>query len=319
MQIFCSSPWVPVEWIAAHGLAPRGVWSDPNGPAGAAPEGVCAFAQRLAEFPRTHPSTPIILTTACDQVRRAADSLTGDAPPWFLFNLPATWQTSAARRLYHQELERLGRFLVRQGGHAPAAGALAAIQLDWECRRQRLREALLHVGARPAAELLMAFFHDGAVPQAAPRPASAGVPLALVGGPLLRSQLDLFDAVESVGGSVVLNATEPGERCLLPPWPDRPAGQSPLALLAGHYFDHAVDVFHRPNSRLYAWLGTRLVGRRARGIVLWVHVGCDLWRAEAASLREAFGLPVLILDQHETRGIGPRDLTRLGAFVESLR
>jgi benzoyl-CoA reductase/2-hydroxyglutaryl-CoA dehydratase subunit BcrC/BadD/HgdB len=89
--------------------------------------------------------------------------------------------------------------------------------------------------------------------------------------------------------------------------------------LADHYFDHGVDVFHRPNSRLYAWLGARLAERRVRGIVLWVHVGCDLWRAEAASLREAFGLPILILDEHEARDIGPRALTRLDAFVESLR
>ena len=26
MKVFYSSPWVPVEWIEAHGLQPRGVW-----------------------------------------------------------------------------------------------------------------------------------------------------------------------------------------------------------------------------------------------------------------------------------------------------
>jgi benzoyl-CoA reductase/2-hydroxyglutaryl-CoA dehydratase subunit BcrC/BadD/HgdB len=152
----------------------------------------------------------------------------------------------------------------------------------------------------------------------APAAPSKSIPLALVGGPLLRSQLDLFDTVESVGGRVALNATEPSERCLLPPLRPRLADQTALAVLADHYFDHAVDVFHRPNSRLYAWLGLRLAERRVRGIVLWVHVGCDLWRAEAASLREAFGLPIVVLDGHEARGVGPRDLNRLCAFVESL-
>ena len=165
----------------------------------------------------------------------------------------------------------------------------------------------------------MMFFHDGTVPETVQPASLRGTALALVGGPLLRSQLDLFDAIESAGGRVVLNAAEPGERCLLPPLPVLLPGQPPLAALAGHYFDHSVDVFHRPNSRLYAWLGTRLGERGARGIVLWVHVGCDLWRAEAASLREAFGLPVLVLDEHEARGVGQRDLTRLCAFVESLR
>ena len=26
MQVFYTSPWVPPEWIKAHGLEPRGVW-----------------------------------------------------------------------------------------------------------------------------------------------------------------------------------------------------------------------------------------------------------------------------------------------------
>jgi hypothetical protein len=62
-----------------------------------------------------------------------------------------------------------------------------------------------------------------------------------------------------------------------------------------------------------------LAERRVRGIVLWVHVGCDLWRAEATSLREAFGLPVLVLDAHEVRAGGLRDTNRLAAFIESLQ
>ena len=38
-----------------------------------------------------------------------------------------------------------------------------------------------------------------------------------------------------------------------------------------------------------------------RGIVLWHFTGCDLWRAEAQTLREAFGLPVLLLEAAENR------------------
>jgi hypothetical protein len=62
-----------------------------------------------------------------------------------------------------------------------------------------------------------------------------------------------------------------------------------------------------------------LAERRVRGIVLWVHVGCDLWRAEAASLRETFGLPLLVLDSLDARAGGLRDLNRLAAFIESLQ
>jgi len=150
------------------------------------------------------------------------------------------------------------------------------------------------------------------------RSTNDGVPLALLGGPLLPAQWALFDAIESSGGRVVLNATEPAERCLLPPMATSTGCQSPLTALADHYVDHAVDVFHRPNSRLYAWLRLRLAERAARGIILWVQVGCDLWRAEAASLRAAFGLPLLVLESQDVRAGGLRDANRLAAFVESL-
>ena len=56
----------------------------------------------------------LVLTTTCDQMRYVAAMLEqrGDRPV-FLLNVPSTWQTPAARRLYLDELRRLGRFLVR--------------------------------------------------------------------------------------------------------------------------------------------------------------------------------------------------------------
>ena len=270
-------------------------------------------------------------------------------PSNFLFNLPATWQTPAARQLYRAEVARLGKFLQRLGGRAPTAAALEAAMLKHDELRAELRLFVKQSSARVAAEAMTSFFNlsgtDNLSAGNPSHPACAGVPLALVGGPLCASQWGIFDAVESAGGRVVLNATEPGERCLLPALSavcgapaSGPASPSPregragpevsalagtesaiFARLCDHYFDHIVDVFQRPNSPLYAWLGPRLAARGARGIVLWVHVGCDLWRAEAASLREAFGLPVLVLDSPDVRGGGLRDLNRLAAFIESLR
>jgi benzoyl-CoA reductase/2-hydroxyglutaryl-CoA dehydratase subunit BcrC/BadD/HgdB len=129
----------------------------------------------------------------------------------------------------------------------------------------------------------------------------------------------LLDCVEAAGGQVVLHATEPGERTIMPNLGAAADAGDPRTVLADHYFEHVVDVFQRPNDRLYAWLRPRLAERRVRGLVLWAHVGCDLWRAEAASLREAFGLPLLLLEAHTTCGVAPRDLNRLEAFLESLR
>jgi hypothetical protein len=241
---------------------------------------------------------------------------------------------------------------------------LNAVMREHDQLRSRLRPWSEYAPARQTAEAMTGYFNGDPLPdEVAPQP-HTGVPLALVGGPLCASQWGLFETIEAVGGCVVLNATEPGERCLLPPMPAdvpahcgtaatkrpgtrtkdvheddgircgwqrfpvagidsevaaTPADGDGLDVLCDHYFDHVVDVFQRPNSPLYNWLGPRLEARHVRGLILWVHVGCDLWRAEAASLREAFHLPVLVLDSTDLRGGGLRDLNRLAAFVEALR
>ena len=100
---------------------------------------------------------------------------------------------------------------------------------------------------------------------------------------------------------------------------DLKAGGNPFEALVDGYFENIVDVFQRPNTRLYVWLKPRLLSHQARGIVLWHFTGCDLWRAEAQTLRETFDLPVLIFEVGDTAGISPRDVNRLQAFVETLK
>ena len=90
---------------------------------------------------------------------------------------------------------------------------------------------------------------------------------------------------------VALNATETGERSLLPAFDFEAGADPPFDALVRGYCDNIVDVFQRPNTRLYSWLKPRLASRRVRGIVLWHFTGCDLWRGEAQTLRETFGLP----------------------------
>lgn len=374
MEVLVTSPWVPAEWIRAHGFTVRGAWHAPAAPASAVPEGVCAFAHAMSSLARTRPDACVVFTTACDQMRRAADAMAFELEDrGFLFLLPATWQTTAARTLYRAEVARLGEFLQRRGGHQPTDEELGA-QVHWQdAVRARVRRVVETGDARQVLAALKAL-HEPALgptfslPMGAGVPATAwpgevstgrftaiahghgahgaalesrtanlhldrlgtstaalhqpksaaGVPVALVGGPLPESQWGLVDAIESAGGRIVLLGTEPGERCLLPPFPRILPGQELPAVLADHYFDHAVDVFHRPNSRLYGWLAERLARRGARGIVLWTHVACDLWRVEAASLREAFHLPLLVLDAHDAPAGGLRDGQRLGAFIESL-
>ena len=116
----------------------------------------------------------------------------------------------------------------------------------------------------------------------------------------------------------MLNATENGERSLSPAF-EFEAGANPLAVLVRGCCDNIVDVFQRPNTRLYSWLKPRLVSRHMRGIVLSHFTGCDLWRAEAQTLRETFDLPVLLLEAGGEPGTTPRDVNRIEAFVETLK
>jgi benzoyl-CoA reductase/2-hydroxyglutaryl-CoA dehydratase subunit BcrC/BadD/HgdB len=270
----------------------------------------------------------VVFSTHCDQLRRGFDVAASRAAcPLFLFNLPATWQSAAARQIYTAELERLGRFLVELGGHAPSEEGLEQVLTDYQAARSSLLEAAARLPARAFVEALAGFYGHGFAEVAEDeRQARAdGIPLALLGGPLPRSRWQLLDMIEDAGGRVVLNATEPGERNL---WDASPpaagpgtsgAKGGPVERLAASYLDHCIDVFQRPNIRLYDWLKERLAARKARGIVLWHYVGCDLWRAEAQPLREAFGLPVLLLDADEAASDSARNAGRIQAFVESLR
>lgn len=331
MELFHASPWVPVEWIKAHGIEPRGLWYSDELNLGAtrSSAGACAFAQAVVRFAETHPEKAVLLTTHCDQLRRGFDTFAGSQPDRaFLFNLPATWQSPVAERLYDCELERLSRFLLALGGHLPTPEALGqTIDAYAQARRTLLAQAEV-CPARAYAEAIARFHWDGpseamAKPCAAP---DSAIPLALVGGPLPRAQWPLIEVIERTGARVVLNGTEAGERSLWmsPPSQARVApGAAALSSmrmwLTRSYVHHCVDMFQRPNTRLYDWLKDRLAARAVRGIVLWHYVGCDLWRAEAQSLREAFGLPLLLLDAGDSTPASARDYGRVEAFVESLR
>jgi hypothetical protein len=309
MRVFLTSPWIPGEWVRAHGLESCGVWSEPEYRRGtmALSAGVCAFAEAAVRFAEAQPDSAVVFATSCDQLRRGFDAaMYRGQSRAFLFNLPAT-QTPVARRIYRAELERLGKFLVELGGSAPTP----------EILRHEMVQANLG-GARHSVRADSWIREDGAHGVARPTASSGNhVPLALVGGPLSAADGDLLEAIESAGGRIVLNATENGERSVCPQF-NMEAGTEPFDALADGCFENIVDVFQRPNTRLYAWLKPRVRSRAVRGIVLWLFSGCDLWRAEAQTLRETFGLPVLLLEAGETAGISPREVNRLQAFVETL-
>ena len=335
MDVLLTSPWIPAEWVRAHGLAAHGIWFAKSFEEEAQPldTGVCAFAESTVRLARHHSGAAVVFTTACDQLRRGFDDLARQRSSALLFNLPAT-RSPAARQLYRAELERLGQFLRECGGLTPTPEMLQNELEQTDTDRRRLRAAAENCTARRYAAAVAEFHGWGseyrtgqlALPLPTPDPTpltrppfSNRIPLALIGSPLGEADWNLFDQVETAGGRVVLNATKTGEFSLCPTfegWPTDP--DSMLDTLVAGYFDHLVDVFQRPNEPLYNWLRPRLQSRHVRGIILWTFAGCDLWRAEMQTLRETFDLPVLLLEASAAAAVIPRDLTRLQAFLASL-
>jgi len=291
--IVYSCPYVPAEWIAAHGLPARRLVPLPAEGASVAPrvEGLCPYARAFINEAAATNADGIIVTTLCDQMRRAYDLLVhGTAVPAFLFNVPKTWQTVAAQRMYLDELKRLSDFLIRLGGRAPSREELGSAMI---ARDRRIVSAAASWHGR--------------------------VPIAVLGGPLMQRDRIVFDLIDESGGQVVLDATETGLRGQPRPFDRRRIAEDPLMELADAYLG-IPDASRRPNSELYAWLKKKLAETGARGVVFHHYVWCDAWRAELARLKEWVGLPVLGLDSDGHDETNPARLrTRIRAFLEMLQ
>ncbi len=325
--VLLASPFAPPEWVVAHGLTPRGLVGEALGHRHAAGlSGVCPYARSLAETALAADADAVVLATACDQQRRLAEWVAHESRrETFILHTPAVWQSPAARRHFADELARLGRFLQRLGGTAPDADALAQTLRTFDDARARLRALRGTVAPSVFAEALRAYWErPGEFVQQGPTgyagdgesPADRrGVGLALLGGPLLRHEWRIFAEVEALGGAIVLDATDSGERMLPAPLDRRRLALEGPAVLAEAYLGLPA-VFHRPNSELYRWLGGELRGRGVRGLVLRRFVWCDLWHAELQRLRDWAGLPVLDLELDTADAATGRWASRLEPFVE---
>lgn len=91
-----------------------------------------------------------------------------------------------------------------------------------------------------------------------------GIPLAILGGPLLETDCGFFQLIERAGGRIALDATEHGWRTLPRPFDPARVAAEPLQELADAYFDGIPDAFRRPDTKLYEWLGRELAAASPR-------------------------------------------------------
>ncbi len=287
-----ASPYVPAEWIAAHGLTPLRL--QPDGPTSEGPipptAGICPYMRTFVNQAVGEPNvSAIILTTVCDQMRRGYDFIQQSPIPSFCFNVPSTWQTQSSFMLYESELDRLSRWLVAQGGACPSDSQLAAVMQDANSRQRRNRLAC----------------PDNAVR------------IAITGGPRTRLDSGLLRVIEEAGGAVVLDATEQGGLGSPPPFATTHMHSNPRRELVEAYHRKLPGVSKRPNEALHTWLATHIAESEAAGVILLRYLWCDLWHAEVSRIRDAISVPLIDLDLDGEDPI-PRNRTRIQAFIESL-
>lgn len=312
-RVLYASPFIPPELIAAHGFRPVRVAATSGT---ACHEGRCGIAEGFVDAPARGGDLRI-LVTSCDQQRRSGDDATG---PLFRCNLTATWQTATALRIYRDELARLSRFLVRQGGTAPTAEHLATTVLDHDACRGRLRTACALLPARAAAQVLADHAGHGVMPaaEAVPLARDRRVPIALLGGPVPPDAFAVYDLIEDAGARVVLDGTEHGERGLAAAMDRRRVRDDPWGELVNAYFLGIPDAFRRPDALLYAWLERGIAERGIRAVVVRHDPWCDLWRAQVPRLKDWGRLPVLAVEAGGDAGSAPRLRTRIEALVEMI-
>lgn len=322
-KIIYTCPFVPAEWIAAHGLQPRRVLLDANASAGliGQMQGLCPFVRLfISEAVTSSCAAGIIITTLCDQMRRSFDYLTANCKlPVFLMNVPKTSQNPAAFKLYQNELERLGKFLVALGGKTPSNKKLIKVMLDYDDKRKSLLSAASFFSPLKFSDAIAEFSKNGKInfPGRSKKTAMPGKPLAIVGGPLLKGDFALFNCIEKAGGFVALDASQTGELGLPSSFDRRKIYDSPLLELSNAYLGHIPDASRRPNNQLYLWLGRKFSERKIRGIIFRRFVWCDTWHAELYQLKQKFNIPVLDIELGgEDRLLPAETVGRIVAFLE---
>jgi benzoyl-CoA reductase/2-hydroxyglutaryl-CoA dehydratase subunit BcrC/BadD/HgdB len=326
--IIYTCAYVPGEWIAAHGLSPSRLLLNHVDSASMfiRTEGACPFVRSfISEVVKNKDAAGVITTTVCDQMRRAFDIIVRKCElPAFLMNVPNTWQNPESQKLYVDELKRLSRFMVRLGGTSASNEVLAKIMLEYESTRKSIRGMKEYLSSRQYAEAIASFGRDGAdkTPYYTTKikPQTNVVPLAMIGGPLMRQDFALFDVIEQSGGRIVLDATETGERGMCTGFDHLRTHEEPLMELANAYFGGIQDASRRPNNELYKWLQQELAARQVRGIIFHRYLWCDMWHTELRRLKDWTELPVLDIDMTgDTETDEHRTENRIRAFLEMLQ
>lgn len=278
-SILFNSAYIPGEWIIAHGFIPEKVIPHQENINENAGEGICPYAELMLHEAKAFTGTGIIFTTRCDQMRRIAELY--PKKNIFLMNIPATWKSPTAKKIYQDELQRLSHFLIELGGHEPD---LALVTENKSVTEQY-----------------------------------QGKKLAFMGGPAICTDTELFALIRDHGAGISFDASETGEFSQ-PQISLQAFAEAPLSELTSVYFSNMPDIAKRPNSQFYEQSEKIIKEREIEAIIIRTYPWCDLWHAEVARIKEYFKLPVLhfTADVCTSTTKDTRLQTRLKAFFETL-
>lgn len=309
--IAVTGPRIPAELIRAHGFEPVTVTPLTSLLRHPQTAGVCAVAHGWVEaLPAAGPRlAAAVLTTRCDQLRRAAEAARERIRlPVFVMNIPATHGTEAACRLYREEAVRLDGFLSRLAGEARAEPAPERGD----------------TGGAPAGHGLYA-----PAAQAAERALQGGHRVGLLGCCLTETDYAVVQMLGQLGLQLVANATESllgDAESGLTASPDRSAtaredARPPVRLVEGERPREPPplrpDIAQRPNAPFFAWLRQFGLTHRLEGWVLLRQPWCDLYHAEVPRLKRETELPWLDLETGAQPALEALR-TRAEAFAERL-
>jgi hypothetical protein len=299
-SIAVTGPRIPAELIRAHGFEP--VTVTPLTALRQRPQtaGVCAVAHGWVEALTTAGPrlAAAVLTTRCDQLRRAAETARERIRlPVFVMNIPVTHGTEAACHLYREEAVRLDGFLSRLAGEARAEPAPARGD----------------TGGVPADQGLYA-----PAAQAAERALQGGHRVGLLGCCLTEADYAVVQMLGQLGLQLVANATESPLAVGTPPRrrPRTARGAVPTAAASGPFVARPA-IAQRPNAPFFAWLRQFGLTHRIEGWVLLRQPWCDLYHAEVPRLKSETELPWLDLETGAQPAFEALR-TRAEAFAERL-
>jgi benzoyl-CoA reductase/2-hydroxyglutaryl-CoA dehydratase subunit BcrC/BadD/HgdB len=294
-KIVYDSPYIPAEWISAHGFEPirgAGCRAEIDMPVHLE-SGVCPYMKEFVNSAANDPEVgAMVLTTTCDQMRRGADFVKMRSnTPCFLMNIPSSWQTAEIYKLYAGELDRLGKFFVSLGGEKVRAESIMPQPEKGE--------------------------QQGLLAKKTVKAEKGKIPIALLGGHFSENDFEIIDLIEGMGGVVTIDGTDKGERGL-PAFTDkRDSRQSVTQDLAERYLGAIPDVFQRPNNRLFEWIKENTWDSEIRGMILIRYLWCDNWHAEVQRFREMSKVPFLDIELDGGK-IGHKVKTKIQAFMEIL-